>query len=35
MKVIEDRLRVSASDVANFLACQQLTSWICGRRGAS
>ena len=25
MKVIEDRLRVSASDVANFLACQQLT----------
>jgi hypothetical protein len=25
MKIIEDRLRVSASDVANFLACQQLT----------
>ena len=25
MKLIEGRLRVSASDVANFLACQQLT----------
>jgi len=25
MKAIEGRLRVSASDVANFLACQQLT----------
>src|SRR5579864_8174049 len=25
MKIIEGRLRVSASDVANFLACQQLT----------
>ncbi|HEY6276633.1 MAG TPA: hypothetical protein VIX86_09910, partial [Streptosporangiaceae bacterium] len=25
MKIVEDRLRVSASDVANFLACQQLT----------
>jgi predicted RecB family nuclease len=25
MKIVEGRLRVSASDVANFLACQQLT----------
>ena len=25
MKIIEDRVRVAASDVANFLACQQLT----------
>jgi len=25
MRIIEGRLRVAASDVANFLACQQLT----------
>ena len=25
MKIIGDRLRLSASDVANFLACQHLT----------
>ena len=25
MEIVESRLRVSASDVANFLACQQLT----------
>jgi hypothetical protein len=25
MKIIEGRVRVAASDVANFLACQQLT----------
>jgi len=25
MKITEGRLRLSASDVANFLACQQLT----------
>ena len=25
MKITEGRLRVAASDVANFLACQQLT----------
>jgi hypothetical protein len=25
MKVTEGRVRVAASDVANFLACQQLT----------
>jgi hypothetical protein len=25
MKIIEGRVRISASDVANFLACQQLT----------
>jgi predicted RecB family nuclease len=25
MKIVEDRVRVAASDVANFLACQQLT----------
>ena len=25
MKIIDDRLRLSASDVANFLACQHLT----------
>ena len=25
MKIIEGKLRVAASDVANFLACQELT----------
>ena len=25
MKIIEGRVRVAASDVANFLACQELT----------
>ena len=25
MKIIEGQLRVAASDVANFLACQELT----------
>jgi hypothetical protein len=34
MKIIEGRVRVAASDVANFLACQQLTQLhTSGRRG--
>jgi hypothetical protein len=35
MKIIEGGLRVAASDVANFLACQQLTQLDLGAaRGA-